>query len=138
VNNAPKWYLPVLVVALLWNALGCFAYLKDVSLTPDDIAKMTPAAQAMYHARPAWSVAATAIAVWAGLAGCLGLLLRKRWGTPLLIASLLGVIVQDVSLYLMAGGNLAPAVPILQGLVLAIAVALVMLGRKATDRGWLG
>jgi hypothetical protein len=133
----PKWFLPVSIVALLWNAIGCAAYLHDVMLTPEDIAKMSDAQQALYHSRPAWSVAATAIAVWGGAAGSLGLIWRKRWATPLLIASLAGVIVQDVGLFLPSGAAAAPTALVLQGLVLAIAIGLVILARKATAQGWI-
>ena len=62
-EQAPKWFLPVAIAALLWNLLGCAAYLSNVMLTPEAVARMSAAQQAMYAARPAWSVAATAIAV---------------------------------------------------------------------------
>jgi len=136
-TTTPKWFLPVSIVALLWNALGCAAYLHDVMLTPEDLARMSDAQQTLYHARPAWSVAATAIAVWGGAAGCLGLIWRKRWATPLLIASLAGLIVQDVALFTLVGAAAAPTARVLQGLVLAIAVGLVLLARKATAQGWI-
>lgn len=138
-NPAPKWYLPVAILALLWNLLGCAAYLGDVMLTPDDIAKMSPAQQALYAARPAWAVAATAIAVWGGAAGCLGLVLRKRWALPLLLLSLAGVIVQDVALFVLssAAAQAGTVAYVLQGLVLAIAIGLVLLARKAIARGWI-
>jgi hypothetical protein len=138
-NKAPKWYMPVAIVALLWNLIGCAAYLADVTLTPEDVAKMSAAQQALYNSRPAWAVAATAIAVWGGAAGCVGLILRRRWATPLLIASLAGVIVQDIGLFGMTDvvAQEGPKVLVLQGLVLVIAVGLVLLARKATARGWL-
>jgi uncharacterized membrane protein YjjB (DUF3815 family) len=138
-NKAPKWYMPVAIVALLWNLIGCAAYLADVTLTPEDVAKMSAAQQALYNSRPAWAVAATAIAVWGGAAGCVGLILRRRWATPLLIASLAGVIVQDIGLFGMTDvvAQEGPKVLVLQGLVLVIAIGLVLLARKATARGWL-
>ena len=135
---APKWFTPVAVAALLWNLIGCAAYLGDVMLTPDDVAKMTAAQQAMYNARPAWSVAATATAVWFGAAGCVSLIARRRWAMPLLALSLLGVVVQDVSLVMFSRAAAAEAgVLVLQALVLVIAIALVYLARLATSRGWL-
>lgn len=136
--QAPKWFRPVGIVALLWNLIGCAAYLADVMTTPEALAQMTAAQQAMYAARPTWAVAATAIAVWFGAAGSLGLVLRKRWAPPLLIASLAALVAQDAWLFLMSGVSQAdPVAMVLQLLVLLIAVGLVMLGRKAAAQGWI-
>lgn len=135
---APTWFRPVAIVALLWNLLGCAAYLADVMMTPEALARLTSAQQALYEARPSWAVAATAIAVWFGTAGCVGLLLRKRWATPLLITSLVALIVQDVWLFLMSGvTQVDPVAVVLQSLVLLIAIGLVLLGRKAAAQGWI-
>jgi hypothetical protein len=139
-NPTPKWYLPVSIVALLWNFAGIAAYLKDARLTAEEVATMSPALQQLYATRPAWAVGATAIAVFAGAAGCLGLILRKRWATPLLLASLAGVIVQDIYLFVLNGSSVNAAVPgaaIMQGLVFLIAIGLVLLARKASAQGWL-
>lgn len=135
----PKWYKPVAVVAILWNALGCFAYLSDVRLTAEDIAAMSPQLQALYASRTAWAVSATAIAVWAGLLGSLGLFLQKRWANPLFIASLLGVIVQDIGLFVLsdAAAIAGPSAYGLQGFVLLVAIGLAVLGRRAARQGWL-
>lgn len=136
-EQAPKWFLPTAIAALLWNLLGCAAYLGDVMLKPEDIAKLSAAQQAMHAARPMWSVAATAIAVWFGAAGCVGLIMRKRWATPLFIASLAGLVVQNVSLFAMAGALADTTAMALQGLVFVIAVALLLLARKATAQRWI-
>lgn len=136
---APKWYMPVAVTALLWNLLGCAAYLSDRMVSEETIAAMTAAEQALYASRPSWAIAATAIAVWGGAAGCVGLILRKRWATLVLVASLAGVIVQDIGLFVVseAGSRAGPAAMALQGLVLAVAVGLVVLSRKASAAGWI-
>jgi hypothetical protein len=136
---APKWYMPVAVVALLWNVLGCLAYLMDVTLTPEDIAKLSEAQQALYAARPAWSVGATALAVWGGALGSLGLILKKRWSTILLVISLIGVIGQDIALFGMAGAaaQAGAMAVVLQSLVLLVAIGLVMMSRTARQRGWI-
>lgn len=138
-EQAPKWYLPTAIAALAWNLLGCAAYLKDVMLTPEDVARMTAAQQALYAARPAWSVAATAIAVWGGAAGCVGLIMHKQWATPLFLASLVALVVQDVSLFVLSHAAAATGAMayVLQGLVLLVAIGLVLLTRKATMRGWI-
>jgi hypothetical protein len=137
-EKAPKWYMPVAVVALLWNLMGCAAYLSDVMLTPEAVAKLTAAQQAMYAARPAWSVAATAVAVWFGAAGCVGLIVRKRWATPLFILSLIGIVCQDVSLFAMNGATPIDQVAlVLQCLVLLIGIGLLLLARRATALRWI-
>lgn len=134
----PKWYTPVAVVALLWNLIGVAAYLFDVTMSPEAIARLTPAQRALYEGRPLWFVAAYAIAVWFGTAGALGLVLRKRWARGLLLASLLGLLVQDMALltrpeFQAAGG----AVLGLQGTVLVVAILLVVFTRKAEANGWI-
>jgi hypothetical protein len=135
----PKWYTPITVIALLWNLLGCVAYLSDVMMTPDDVAQLSESQQALYAARTAWSVSATAIAVWCRAAGSPGLILCKRWAMPFLIASLVGLIIQDFGLFFLTGAaqSAGPAAFIIQGLVLLIAVGLVVLSRKAVLRGWI-
>lgn len=139
-ERPPKWFTPVAVVALLWNLFGCAAYIMDVRITPDDVAKMSAAQQAMYAARPAWSVGATAIAVWCGALGCLALLLRKQWAVALFLLSLLGVIGQDVWLFALSGSVAVAGgtAIVLQGLVLVVAIALLMLARNAAARRWIG
>jgi hypothetical protein len=136
-DATPKWFRPVASAALLWNLLGCFAYLREVMLTPEGLAKMSAAQQTLHAARPAWAVAASAFAVWGGALGCLGLILRKRWSNLLLLTSLVGVIVQDVGLLTGPASRTGPPAIALQGLVLVVAVALVGLGRKADAGGWL-
>lgn len=138
-EQLPKWFVPVAVTALVWNLLGCAAYLSDVMLTAEDVAQMSAAQQAMYAARPSWSVAATAIAVWVGAAGCVFLAFRKRWASPLLIVSLAGVVAQDVWLFVLSDAAAQAGAPAyaVQGLVLLVAIGLVMLARRAAARGWL-
>jgi len=136
-TTRPKWYLPVTILALVWNLIGCAAYLSDVTLTPEDIAAMDQTQQALYNSRPVWAVAATALAVWAGAAGCIGLILRKGWSLPLLVVSLAGVIVQDIGLFVLSGVDAGPAVMGMQGVVLLIAIGLVVLARKAIERRWI-
>jgi hypothetical protein len=137
--TTPKWYLPVAVAALIWNLLGCVAYLSGVSVKPEDIAKLSDVEQAIYAARTWWAVSGTAIGVWGGAAGSLGLILHKRWAMPLLIASLIGLIFQDVGLFVLSGvgSRVGAGVMALQGLVLVIALALVLLGSKAREQGWI-
>jgi hypothetical protein len=138
-NNVPRWFKPVAIVALLWNLLGCAAFLSDMMLKPEDIASLSAAQQAAYASRPAWAIGATAIAVWGGALGCLGLILRKRWALPLLLLSLIGVIAQDVALFApgAGAGYVDPTAFVLQGVVLVVAAGLALLSYKAVKAGWI-
>lgn len=137
--NAPTWLRVVAVVALLWNVLGCLAFFSDLGLSPEDLAKLPEAQQALHAARPGWAVAATAIAVFGGVLGSLGLLLRKRWAFPVFVLSLLGILVQDFGMFVLVdGARLAgPVAVAMQAVVLAIGIGLVWLSRKGIARGWL-
>jgi hypothetical protein len=138
-NQAPRWFTVVAAVALLWNVLGCIAFVLDMRLTPEDIAKLPEAQQALYAARPVWSVAATAIAVFGGALGCIGLLVKRKWAVVLLLLSLLGIIAQDIAMFVLANGAALAGIGavILQAVVLVVGVLLVLLGRKGVARAWL-
>lgn len=136
-TQPPKWYLPVTILALLWNLMGCAAYVMDMMMSPEAIAALPEAQRAMYEARPAWAVAAYATAVWAGAAGSLGLVLKKTWAMPLLLASLVALVIQDIGLFGMSGAAADSTAIVLQSMVMLIAIGLVLLGRKAASHGWI-
>lgn len=138
-SKSPAWFKVVAVVAVLWNLIGCLAFVSDMRLSPDDIAALPDAHQTLYKARPGWALAGTAVAVVGGLLGSLGLLFGRKWALPVLIASLFGLLVQDIAMFLLVDGvTLAgPAAVVLQAMVLVIAIGLVLLGRMAMARGWL-
>lgn len=136
---SPSWLKPVAIVALLWNLLGCVAYLSDVTMSAEAVAQLTPEQQALYQSRPAWAVSATAIAVWGGALGSIGLFLRRRWATVVLAASVAGIFAQDVALFVLtnAAAMAGASVYVLQGLVLVVGLGLLVLARRATATGWL-
>jgi hypothetical protein len=132
----PKWYKPVAVVALVWNLIGASAYLMDVMMTPEAVARLSDAQRAMYESRPAWFVVAYACAVWFGVGGSLGLVMRRRWATPLLVVSLVGLVAQDTALLSRPEVRSDVTVIGLQGMVMVIAVLLLLLARRAERNGW--
>jgi len=85
------WHLwAVGVVAILWNAVGCFDYF--MTMTKGDVymaaAGMTEAQIAFMNHSPAWMTAVWAIGVWGGLLGGVLLLLRNKLAVPVFIVSL--------------------------------------------------
>ena len=137
-NTVPKWFMPVAVLALLWNLLGCFMIAMDAMMPPDAVAALPADQQAIHAARAPWMVIGSIVAVAAGALGSLGLVLKRRWATPLLILSVLGLVVQDLGFVLIARTLPIPTAGwIMQGLVLVIAILLVVMARKAARHGWL-
>jgi hypothetical protein len=127
------WFTVLAAVALLWNLAGLFAVVADLRLSAADIAALPAEQQALYAARPFWSVVASVVAVGGGTLGCLGLLLRRRWSLLLLYASLTGIVIQDVWIFLIAGAAKSggPVPFVLQGVVLLVAIGLIALARRA-------
>ena len=138
-KNPPRWFFVFVSLMIVWNLLGLFAVIADLRLTAADIAALPPKQQALYAARPIWSVYASVVAVVGGTAGCIALVLRRRWANLLLIASLAGIVFQDLGLFLVAGDSLSanPVALIMQSVVLLIAVMLIGLCRLADSNAWL-
>lgn len=136
---APKWFLLLAILAVVWNLFGCAAIVSDLTLTPEDIKQMTAAQQELYASRPAWAVGASLVAVFGGAIGSVLLTLRKRYAMPVLLASLVGLLAQDLGLFVLSPvANLVPKeAKILQGMVLLIAVGLVGLAQLAKKRKWI-
>jgi hypothetical protein len=134
----PAWYWVAAIGALLFECLGCFFYLAEVRLTPEQIA-MLPLDQAqMLSARPAWYYAAFGVAVWVGLVGSVGLLLRRRWAVPMLLVSLIAVIVQFSAIFIVPQMRVVTSDALLGPIiVIVVCYGILMLGRLATRRGWL-
>jgi len=134
-----KWFYPVLVLALLWNLMGLFVFWTDATMTPEQVAAMPAAMQDVYNSRPLWSVLSTAAAVIGGTLGTVLLLLRLPLAMPLLIMSLAGVILQDVSFAVQPAARalIDQTVIMLQGLVLLVALGECETQGVCRGGGWL-
>lgn len=125
--------------ALVWNLIGFVFYLSDVTRSPEALAAFSEAQQGFIGSTPVWATAAFAIAVNAGVLGGLFLLFRKSWAVPMFIASLAGIVAQDIHAFILsnrleAWGMGAVYLP---SLVLVIGAALLMYARQAKAKGWL-
>jgi hypothetical protein len=138
-DRVPGWYWAAALGALAWNGFGCFMYLSQVGMDAAEMAKLPAVQQEVWRAMPAWAVGAYALAVWVGLLGAIGLLLRRRWARLAFAVSLLGVVVQFGwsflgSRILATMGASAIAFP---AFIFAVAALLLWFSGMATKRGWL-
>ncbi len=135
----PVWFWVIAGVALVWNLMGVGAYLADVNMSDEAIAKMPEAEQALYNARPAWLFGAYAVAVFAGLAGAVALALRRRFATPIFGASLAAIIIQMgyVLFGMNAIGVLGAGAAVMPAAITVIGAFLVWFSMNAGTKGWL-
>lgn len=102
-GQPPIWFWIVGILALLWNGTGIAAYAADIMMTTQDFAQLTKAEQDLFANRPYWASAAFAVAVIAGFLGSVMLLLRKRIAVRLCLLSLIAVLIQFSSYFILDG-----------------------------------
>lgn len=134
--NSAFWIISV--VALLWNIMGVVAYLGQAYMTDEVLKALPETDQAYYNNVPAWVTGVFAIAVFAGVFGCIALLMRKKWATILFVISLIAVIAQFIyNVIIQNFVEVSGEKIIWPILVLIIAILLVLFSRKATKEGWI-
>ncbi|MDH4107396.1 MAG: hypothetical protein OEW35_03705 [Gammaproteobacteria bacterium] len=135
----PRYYWVIAIVALLWNLIGVFAYVSQVTMTAEAIHSLPLEQQSLYTDVPAWATSAYAIAVTAGTIGCILLLLRNAWAVPVFLASLAGVLVQMYHAFVIAGAYrvLGPFSLVMPTLIVAIGIALIWFSRIAKEKRWI-
>jgi len=135
-TRAPSWLRIVAGVALLWNFVGVYFYLVHVGAVAGPEAGA--AEQAFSDSLPGWITGLWAIGVFAGAAGCLGLLLAKRWAAPLLLVSFVALIIEQGWLVLATDMlDISPDGGVLPAMIVIISGFLAWLGRSAQSKGWL-
>ena len=138
-NKAPKWFMVVAGVLLVWNLLGVMAYLMQVTMSPEVLAALPEAQRQLYENTPEWATAAFAIAVNGGALGCVLLLLKRNLAGLFLQLSLAGVLVQMFHSFFMSKSFevFGPGGMVMPIMVIIIAVYLVMLAAKAKANHWM-
>lgn len=132
----PAWFWLVAVLALVWEAIGCFAYLAQVGMITGKYAQGPAEQTAAWNAMPVWVWCAFAVAVWVGLSGALLLLARNRLARAAFFVSLLAAVIQFGGAYLIGdaaklGSRVMPAI------VIVLGAFLVWFSGMAARRGWL-
>jgi len=124
----PTWYWVVAALAVLWEGMGCAVYLMQT---------MTPEAEreAGYAAMASWQWGVFAVAVWTGLIGAVGLLLRKSWATLFLLLSLLAAAFQYG--YAAIQGSLTPTDTPMAAAIIIVGGGVLLFAHIARRRGWL-
>jgi hypothetical protein len=81
-------------LALVWMLVGVMAWTADLMTDEAALAQMSEAQQQLFATRPQWLFVVYAIAIFSGLIGAIGLLMRKAWATVAFAVSLAAIVVQ--------------------------------------------
>lgn len=128
----------IAAVALLWNLLGCVFFALELFAQETFMESMTEPQKAWVRSIPAWVYFVYGLAVSSGVAGSIGLFLRKGWATWMFAICLVAVVVQMVYTMIIGGGLQVsgPSGLVMPLLVIVIAAALLWFSKLARGRGW--
>ena len=123
------WHLWLVgIIGLMWSLMGVVSFMLTEMKVEAVMSRYPQEQRDYFESFPLWAVAFWGLGVFAGVIGCLLLLLKKRLAFPVLLASLVGAIVSNLGgLFLLGGvkvmretGGLGfTAVPIVIGALLA-------------------
>jgi hypothetical protein len=138
-KKAPIWFWIVAAISFIWNAVGILAYFQQFMMSAADFAALPEPQQNLLATQPFWVTAAFAIAVFAGFAASVALLMRKRVAVRLFLVSFLAVLVQFSSYFIIDGyreyitdqGWAMPA------LIAVLALGFLVLARQSERKGLL-
>lgn len=139
--SLPRWYWIVSTLGLLWMLFGLYALVMDLMTSEATLAGMSEAERQIYASRPTWLFIDHAIAIFSGLGGVIGLLMRRSWAAALLALSLIAAAVQFAyvlfGMEALARLGAAATLPF-PIVILAIGAGLLWLAQHAKRRGWIG
>ena len=132
----PRWFTFAAIAALLFELAGCGIFAMQMAVDPDAL----PLDQrAMWDAAPSWMLVAYGVAVAAGLAGAVLLVMRRRMASPLLLLSLVAILVQFSALLVVPQlRNLTTSDDLfLPFVIIVVSYTIWHFARTARRRGWL-
>lgn len=133
-QNRVHWSFWVIgVIALIWNLLGVMNFFMQMN--PESVAATPEPYRTAIENRPGWATAAFGVAVFGGALGCLLLLLRKSAAIYVLLASVIGVVVQMIP-YLSIDA-LGPFEIGMMLFTLGVSIFLLWYAKRSRSKGWI-
>ncbi len=138
-KKIPTWYWVAAIFFLLWNLMGVMSFLQHSFITEEALNEMSHAESDLYRSYPTWTYIVFAIAVFGGLLGSIGLLLRKSWAKIAFVISLVAIIPQMTQNLFFSNARevYGPGTEIMPILVIVIGVFLVWFSSYAIRKNWL-
>ena len=139
ISTVPLWYKLTCIGATVWNLFGVLAFFGQIMMTEEMINELPADQQDLYRNLPMWVNVIFAVAVFAGTAGSIALLLRQSWSIPVLGISFVAVVIQMIyNCFLSNAIQVQGAVAAIFAVVIVvIALALLLLSIFARQKLWL-
>jgi len=137
--RTPRHLWIVGILAILWNAIGCFDYVATQTRLESYMSQFTPEQLEYFYGFPVWAVSAWAIAVWSSLLGSISLLLRKNWAVTLFGIALAGMVITSLYNFVLTDGMemMGAGGAAFTAVIWIIAIALFLYARAMAKRGVL-
>jgi hypothetical protein len=139
--SVPRWFRIVSVLALIWMLFGILSFVMDPLTSEATLAEMSETHRQLFEARPLWLFVVYGVSVFSGLAGAVGLVMRKVWAVHAFAVSLVFIVIQFVYvLFVMDAVGLlgaAEALPFPM-VIFTIGALLLWLSVRARQQGWIG
>lgn len=94
--KTPIWYWVVTVFFLLWNFMGVISFYTFTFISDEALAALPDDERALYGDYPLWTTIIFAIAVFFGLLGSIGLILKRSWVQLAFIISFCAIVPQMI------------------------------------------
>lgn len=138
-TTIPKWFWAVAAFSLLWNFMGVGSFFQQLTMTGEALKALPLAEQELYNSYPLWTFIAFAFAVFGGIIGSIGLLMKKKWSKPAFIISLLAIIPQMIHtlFFTKAKEVYGTGTEVMPILVIVFGVFLLWFSTIGIKKGWL-
>jgi hypothetical protein len=124
------------ILALLWNAVGCFDNYATQTKLEFYMSQFTPQQLEYFYGFPGWVDGAWAVGVWGSLLGTIGLLMRRSRAVWLYGLAILGLAVTSVYNFALSDGLaiMGREAAIFTGVIWLIALFLFFYARAMAKR----
>lgn len=131
-----RWYYVGAAASFLFMALACWTWVMQ---TVTDPATLPADQRQLEEMIPWWQGAGFAVQAWAGIAGSVGLLLRRRWAEPVLGLSLAGTAIWFAGFFLVRQIRETASEDVLgpPAVVLVVTWTIFWFARHSRQREWL-
>jgi hypothetical protein len=119
--------------------MGVFDYLATQLKMDSYMSAFTEEQLDYFYGFPAWAISGWAIAVWIGLAGTVGLLLRRKWSVLAFSISLAGLALSSIYTLVLTDGLviMGASATVMTVLIWAVSIFLIWYSRLQAKTGVL-